>query len=155
MRCWLEASWLEARPVGWKPCISAIVQLTRSRAVSPLPTPAALACRSCSTDRAHITANQRMQFDFQKQPFESWKPVVRFGWKPVSPVTEFTVSVGAPAPSDGAGLMYCTPPPGRRACRPISSKHDTFPCPWPCHQRGKVHGTYSSCVAVGGLSCKR
>ena len=27
MRCWLEASWLEARPVGWKPCISAIVQL--------------------------------------------------------------------------------------------------------------------------------
>ena len=48
-----------------------ISMLARSRTVAREPTPGAQVCRSCCTDRARITANHRMQFDFQNHPFES------------------------------------------------------------------------------------
>ena len=48
-----------------------ISMLARSRAVAREPTPGAQVCRSCCTDRARITANHRVQFDFQNHPFES------------------------------------------------------------------------------------
>jgi hypothetical protein len=63
--------WQKSAAAAMLAVVPPISMLARSRAVAREPTPGAQECRSCCTDRARITANHRMQFDFQNHPFES------------------------------------------------------------------------------------
>ena len=50
-----------------------VMKLARSRAVAREPTPSASARRACCADKAHLAANNGVQFDLQQHPLQSFQ----------------------------------------------------------------------------------
>ena len=50
-----------------------VMKLTRSRAVTREATPSAFARRACCADKAHLSANNCVQFDLQQHPLQSFQ----------------------------------------------------------------------------------